>query len=286
MSRTLVAGTRAPRGEGPASLEFSAPVRGFSSILSGTTQVLVTPASPLAAGLVRGADVRQIILSPKDIERFWSRVAIGGPDDCWEWQGTRTPQEYGAFSVNGISYVAHRVSWMLANGADPGSFVVRHRCDNPPCVNPSHLLTGTNLENIHDKLERGRQAVGERFSFAKLTAAAVREIRLAASRGEKHADIAIRFGVCEATIQHVARRRTWKHVDDGIAYQPRDRRGEQRGNSKLTEDDVLAIRAALAIGETHESLATRFQVSRSNIYQIGHRKTWTHVGDVAEKAAP
>jgi hypothetical protein len=58
--------------------------------------------------------------------------------------------------------MAHRWSWTLANGPIPDGMVVMHRCDNPPCVNPGHLSLGTQLENIADRVSKGRSATGLR----------------------------------------------------------------------------------------------------------------------------
>lgn len=53
---------------------------------------------------------------------------------------------------------AHRVSYALANGTLPKASVVRHTCDNPPCVNPAHLLAGTQKENMADRKARKRHS--------------------------------------------------------------------------------------------------------------------------------
>jgi hypothetical protein len=65
----------------------------------------------------------------------------------------RTRSGYG--SVQGVP--AHRIVWAHHNGPIPDGLVIRHACDNPPCVNPGHLLVGTVRDNIHDMLGRGRQ---------------------------------------------------------------------------------------------------------------------------------
>lgn len=92
-------------------------------------------------------------------QRFWPKVDRRGSDECWEWQGARRGRGYGAFGVPGGKNVdAHRMSYALAHNLDPLNmpFVVRHTCDNPPCVNPAHLIAGTTQDNVNDMRDRGR----------------------------------------------------------------------------------------------------------------------------------
>lgn len=76
-------------------------------------------------------------------------------DGCWFWLGSRrgAGDVYGGYAKT----TAHRYSWALHNGGWPeGELVVRHMCDTPLCVNPSHLELGTQAENVKDMIERGR----------------------------------------------------------------------------------------------------------------------------------
>lgn len=93
-------------------------------------------------------------------DRLRAGVDVGTPDECWEWTKARHPQGHGQLA-SGIRprhiVYAHRVAWELANGrALKRGEVVRHRCDNPPCCNPAHLLVGTQADNVADMIERGR----------------------------------------------------------------------------------------------------------------------------------
>lgn len=96
-----------------------------------------------------------------DAEGFWSRVKVEGPMDCWEWQSYRNEHGYGSFAPNGRGspkVLTHRWSYATAHGLDVLKMdgIVRHTCDNPPCVNPAHLLIGTQADNMQDMRLRGR----------------------------------------------------------------------------------------------------------------------------------
>jgi hypothetical protein len=95
--------------------------------------------------------------------RLAAKTDTGAADDCWPWTGARDKDGYGSFWFDGRQQRASRVAWQLANDRPiPDGLVVRHTCDNPPCVNPAHLLLGTSHDNDLDRVERGRSATGER----------------------------------------------------------------------------------------------------------------------------
>ncbi len=94
-------------------------------------------------------------LSRQQLQAFWSKIDIRGKDDCWIWRGAIQSRGYGSFSIDGKTYNAHRISFMLNNGYMP-RLLVLHSCDNRKCVNPAHLREGTQLENVRDMVTRGR----------------------------------------------------------------------------------------------------------------------------------
>jgi len=78
-------------------------------------------------------------------------------DGCWEWKRGKS-SGYGRVRVGGKRgqvYRAHRLAYELVNGPIPDGAVVMHACDNPPCINPAHLIVGTQGENIADRDLKG-----------------------------------------------------------------------------------------------------------------------------------
>jgi len=93
------------------------------------------------------------------IDRFWSKVDKEDGEGCWVWSASRTGSGgYGQVRNEwGELEFSHRVAWRPANGPIPDGLNVCHKCDYPPCVRPGHLFLGTQLENIHDSMRKGRQ---------------------------------------------------------------------------------------------------------------------------------
>ncbi len=85
-----------------------------------------------------------------------SLMKRAGDSACIEWSAGFCGGGYGTISLGGDAQRAHRVIYEIFKGAIPSGLVIRHSCDNPPCCNPHHLLTGTHQENSDDKIRRGR----------------------------------------------------------------------------------------------------------------------------------
>jgi hypothetical protein len=89
-------------------------------------------------------------------QRFWYHVT---PNDsgCWEWTGSRVGHSgHGRVNINQKTHLAHRVAYEMCVADIPDGLYVRHKCDNPPCVNPLHLEVGTQGDNMSDMISRGR----------------------------------------------------------------------------------------------------------------------------------
>lgn len=147
-------------------------------------------------------------------ERFKSYISPCPNTGCWFWTGTGNG-DYGFFRKPGGYYYAHRVAYELFNGQIGDGLLVRHSCDVPICVNPDHLLVGTQADNLVDMDARGRRvsSPGESNGQARLTEEIVREIRLYhAASGQSTHSVARHFGISQGQCYRIVRRQAWKHV--------------------------------------------------------------------------
>lgn len=150
--------------------------------------------------------------------RGWTEV-LHRPDlgHCWEYNGAKVSAGYGAVSDGGSrpQKAAHRLAYEAWVGPIPEGQLIRHTCDNPPCINPSHLETGTWSDNMWDKVqrERGNAPLGERHGTSKLTENQVREIRdRYASGSYTYTKLAEMYGITFQSVGRIVTRKGWTHV--------------------------------------------------------------------------
>lgn len=103
-----------------------------------------------SAGM-RGPHSGRAVRIPTDISEFWAHVNVGDGESCWEWTGPRV-KGYGTFKKQR----AHRIALALASGSDLVGREACHRCDVPSCVNPAHLYSGLQRDNLREMCEKGR----------------------------------------------------------------------------------------------------------------------------------
>ena len=142
----------------------------------------------------------------------WERVLASSVEvesGCIEYQGRRGRFGYGMIRVGSRidgtrrNERAHRVVWAHHNGPVPGGMVVRHTCDNPPCVNIDHLEIGTQADNMRDRMVRGRAA-------KKLTGNDATQIRARVTAGEPKTAVAKDFGVSPSSVRAIVEGKTFK----------------------------------------------------------------------------
>ena len=145
-------------------------------------------------------------LSEVTIRRFRQKIQI--TPTCWLWTGTKVRNGYGQVYTGDKPggqkdrHYAHRVAYVLAHGSIPGGLVVMHTCDVPGCVNPAHLVLGTQQANIADRDAKGRGAK-VKPTIRVISAEGVRLIR--ERRDIPSAQWANAFGVCVSHINRIRR---------------------------------------------------------------------------------
>ena len=173
------------------------------------------------------------ILNPNRLrDKFFSSFDIND-NGCWIWHGGITGKGYG-YIYNGKSRIpSHRLAYELFIGKIPDGLMICHKCDVPACVNPEHLFSGTNKDNIMDCSKKGRHGMhthpekrscgprngmikhpesrlyGEKSSSARLITADVIAIRKMYAAGESRTSIAEKFGMSYYTIWEITTGRTW-----------------------------------------------------------------------------
>ena len=132
-------------------------------------------------------------------------ACVQSPTGCMEWK-LHTVRGSGRMKVNGRKQYVHRLMWEIVNGAIPEGLFVLHHCDNPACVEPSHLFVGTHADNMADRSAKGRAS---RRGNPRLTADQVAAIRHRLTLGARGIDLAAEYGVHPATIKRIKARRAW-----------------------------------------------------------------------------
>ena len=151
-------------------------------------------------------------------EYFFQRVDIRAPHECWPWTGTCTRHKRGLARIKKKQVYAYRLALLVYGNPVPADQCVLHKCDNPNCVNPNHLMIGTQAENIKDMFKKGRNSPlpvsrGVKNANAKLNPDLVREIRSRHTAGASYSEIAKIIGRSKSCVSFVVTKRTWSHVD-------------------------------------------------------------------------
>ena len=136
---------------------------------------------------------------------------------CFEWQGGRFTDGYGRVHVDKKTWRVHRLILTLFLGQPlRQDLVVCHTCDNRLCCNPDHLFLGTQKENHHDAMRKGRHTRGTKVNTCKLSEKQVAEILRRWDEAPKKYGMQSRlgreFGVTAANIKFIVHRKTWKHL--------------------------------------------------------------------------
>lgn len=140
--------------------------------------------------------------------RFKQLMPATFTDECLRWPKSCNPVTgYGQMNIAiappAKLVAAHRLSYEIYNGPLKSGSVVLHTCDHRWCVNPNHLIQGTQQDNINDMWAKGREAK------RKLSKLDVLDIR---GSKERSAVLAKRYGVHATTIRRIRSGRMWKSL--------------------------------------------------------------------------
>lgn len=162
--------------------------------------------------------------------RFWAKVDKSDADGCWTWTAARDRDGYGHFKFERRMWRAPR--WIFNQTQDEplaDDELVRHTCDNPPCVRPEHLVRGDAVLNSRDLVERDRSAKGDKHGShlkpetrrrgtnngsARLTDEQVIDIRRQYADGATQLALAALFKVSQPLISQIVRRKVWTHLEE------------------------------------------------------------------------
>lgn len=106
-----------------------------------------------------GAPLRLLKHHDRSItQAMWDRIDVQGRDECWPWTGHVKDNGYGSLNFKGKAFQAHRLVYEQLVASIPDGSVVDHICSNPRCVNPRHLQSVTQTENLMLSARRSRDA--------------------------------------------------------------------------------------------------------------------------------
>lgn len=163
-------------------------------------------------------------LEPAFQHAFWAKV--NRSDGCWEWTGMLGRDGYGRLRIgtDRAHFRAHRVSYFMAFGTDPGGMLVCHSCDNPKCVRPDHLFLGTAEDNAADKLAKGRHrwgaAGGARNPNAKMGEDQARAVVAMLLAGMTNTAIAAALPVGHSMVSRIRVGKAWRDLSASMGFVP------------------------------------------------------------------
>ncbi len=148
-------------------------------------------------------------------ELFLDKIKPNVETGCIEWQGVISNNGYGIICFNGSHQTVHRYSYEYSNGTIENNLCVCHHCDNKLCVRPDHLFLGSQFENMHDMIKKGRAVfpVGERNGNKKISETEAINIINLIKSGKRNLEIEKETNINSNIISQIRNQTTWKHLN-------------------------------------------------------------------------
>lgn len=208
-------------------------------------------------------------------ERILNKL-LYSDDSCWIWRGMLS-NGYPRIKINKRRYAVTRIIFELGGTPIQDGHIIRHTCDNPPCVNPDHLLPGTHDDNVKDRVRRKRSAVGVSNGRAKLYNEQV--ISIYNDTGTNYSELARLYSVDDKVIENIKNRKTWKSVTYNLhnnhSHKLIPRIGGSHPGAKLTRSQADEIRELYnQNGLTQKAISEIYGIHRTTIGDIINNKTY------------
>ena len=208
-----------------------------------------------------------IAISKTARKRFFAKVDVRGPNECWEWDAESGKQFVIAPPDKRVR--PHYAAWYLAGLAPP----VKHRlyrvCGNLACVNVAHMsavkpdwLKRQRSQGREDPTKPGpKRGSGKNSSLDVKT---VMSIRSRIADGERMATLADEYGVSKSTLILIKAGKHW--ATEGLPSI--NRKSNFRKGSKLRPEDIHVIEMELARGVSYREIMGWFGVNKTTVYKI------------------
>lgn len=130
--------------------------------------------------------------------------------DCINYWGSISNSGYGLDyePKTQKTILAHRKAYQDFNGEIPNKHVIKHSCNNKICVNPKHLVSGTQSENVKEAYRDGLQINPNR----KQSKESVLEIFY--STGSQRS-IAKKFNTTQTAVRNIKNGKTYCDITKG-----------------------------------------------------------------------